>query len=476
MAKGMKKEEIKEKKKNDSNVDEEGKVRLKKEKKKVNEKILESKKIIKEEKEKIRIEKRNIRNKKYEKLKKKRFFRFLNKIFKSDREAYSFSELFVVTLVSLAIGAFACFSVLTIFTGGRNYFKLSKDLGKLFDVYETLTDNYYDTIDKEKIVEDAISGMVSSVGDVYTSYNDTESTKKFNELVSGVYEGIGCTIQLQEDGLKIIDIFDDSPSEKAGLKVNDIILKVDDKEVTQDINVSSLSEYIKTEADENITMIISRDGKELTVHLKRDKVETPVVTSAIYEKNDKKIGYLSISIFSSVAAKQFKKELVALENEGISGLVIDVRGNNGGYLSTVTEIVSQLLPKGKVIYQIEKDGDREVTKDKTSTSRDYPIAVLINGNSASASEILAGAIKESYKDGYVVGTTSYGKGTVQQVKQLEDGSMIKYTVENWLTPLGNWINGVGIEPTDVVEFDASYYDNPVATNDNQLQRALDLVS
>lgn len=449
----------------------------KKEKKNVNKKILESKRIIIEEKEKIRIEKRNIRNKKRSKYKNTKLYKFFNKFFRNDKDTYSFSELFVVTLVSLVIGAFACLSVCTIFTGGRNYFKLSKDLGKFFDVYETLTDNYYDTIDKEKIVEDAIDGMVSSVGDVYTSYADTEATEEFNELVSGTYEGIGCTIQMQEVGLKVIEVFDDSPSKKAGMVADDIILKVDDIEVNSDTNVEELSNYIKTEADDNITMIVSRNEEEITLKLKRDKVETPVVGSQTYDVNDKKIGYIGIEIFSSVADKQFKNKLLDLEEEGISGLVIDVRGNNGGYLSTVTEIASLLLPKGKIIYQVEKDDEREITKDKTSSKREYPIAVLVNDNSASASEILAAAIKESYSKGFVVGTKTYGKGTVQQVKQLNDGSMIKYTVENWLSPDGNWIDKNGVEPTNVLEFDATtYYNDPIAENDNQLQEALKLVS
>lgn len=443
-----------------------------------NKKILESKRIIKEEKEKIKIEKRNIRNKKLAKLKNMNIYKFFNGIismFKNDRDTYSFSELFVVTLVSLVIGAFACFSTLTIVSGGRNYFKLSKDLGKFLDVYDTLIDNYYDEVDKEDLIDNAIEGMVSSVGDVYTSYADIEATNEFNELVSGIYEGIGCTIQLQEDGLKIIEIFDDGPSKKAGLEVNDIILKVDDKVITTDTDVNELSNYIKTKDDGHIEMVISRDDEEKTINLKRGKVETPVVRTEVYEKNGKKIGYMSISIFSSVSSKQFKNKLLELEKEEIDGLVIDVRNNNGGYLTAVTDIASYLLPKGKIIYQVQKDNKKEATKDKTSTFRKYPIAVLVNGNSASASEILAASIKESY-GGFVVGTKTYGKGTVQQVKTLTDGSMVKYTVENWLSPDGNWIDSNGVEPTNVIELDSHYYEEPVESNDNQLQEALNLVS
>lgn len=442
-----------------------------------NKKILESKRIIKEEKKKINLIKKNLRKEKKNKFKKTKFGKFifrLGSIFSDDKNNYSFSEVFVVTLVSLIIGAFACFSVLTIFTGGRNYFKLSKELSKFYDAYDTITDNYYGDISKEELVDSAISGMVSSVGDIYTSYSDTDTTSKFDEMVNGTYEGIGCVIQQSETDMKIITVYDNSPAEKAGLKVDDKIIKVDDIDIST-TTASKLGDYIKSEANDKITMTIIRGEEEKVVTLSREKIEIPVVNAKTFESNGKKIGYLQISIFSSVANKQFKENLEKLEKDGIDGLIIDVRNNNGGYLTTVTDITSSLLPKGKIIYQIQKDDKKVATKDKTSTKREYPIAVLVNGGSASASEILAGAIKESYK-GYVVGTKTYGKGTVQQVKKLSDGSMIKYTVENWLTPDGNWINEKGIEPTNIVDMDSTYYENPSDENDNQLQKALQLVS
>lgn len=442
-----------------------------------NKKILESKRIIKEEKKKINLIKKNLRKEKENKFKKTKLGKFifrLGSIFSDDKNNYSFSEVFVVTLVSLIIGAFACFSVLTIFTGGRNYFKLSKELSKFYDAYDTITDNYYGDISKEELVDSAISGMVSSVGDIYTSYSDTDTTSKFDEMVNGTYEGIGCVIQQSETDMKIITVYDNSPAEKAGLKVDDKIIKVDDIDIST-TTASKIGDYIKSEAKDKITMTIIRGEEEKVVTLSREKIEIPVVTAKTFESNGKKIGYLQISIFSSVANKQFKENLEKLEKDGIDGLIIDVRNNNGGYLTTVTDITSSLLPKGKIIYQIQKGDKKVATKDKTSTKREYPIAVLVNGGSASASEILAGAIKESYK-GYVVGTKTYGKGTVQQVKKLSDGSMIKYTVENWLTPDGNWINEKGIEPTNVVDMDSAYYENPGDENDNQLQKALLLVS
>lgn len=201
----------------------------------------------------------------------------------------------------------------------------------------------------------------------------------------------------------------------------------------------------------------------------------PTVENKVYEKNNKKIGYISISIFSSITTKQFEESLNKLNDEKIDGLVIDVRDNGGGYLSVVTDIASKILSKDKIIYQLEKEGDIIKKKDNTKDSLSYPIAILVNSNSASASEILASAIKESYK-GFVVGTNTYGKGTVQQTTTLPDGSMVKYTVQKWLTPDGNWINKKGVEPTDYVELSKEYYENPIEENDNQLNKALDLVS
>ena len=446
-----------------------------------NKKILEYKKIIKEQKKKIKLEKRTIRRKRRENFKKSKFGKtwlgkLLTKIFFifSDKDNYSFSELFATTIVSLILGFFACFSVVMIISGGRNYFWVGKELGKFYDVYQILVNNYNGDIDNDKLIDEAISGMVSSVGDVYTSYNDVEVADAFDQMVSGTYEGIGCTIQQTEKGISVVEVYDGSPAKKAGIKVGDIIKSVDDKDASE-LGSLALSNYIKTEAKAKVKMVIVSDEKEQTLTLKRATIEIPSIVKKTFTKNDKKIGYLGITLFSSVSAKQFSRELAELEKENIDALVIDVRGNNGGYLTSVTDIASDLLPKGKVIYQTQKNDEKTATKDKTSAKREYPIAILADGNSASASEILVGSIKESYK-GYVVGTKTYGKGTVQQVKKLSDGSMIKYTVENWLTPDGNWIDQVGIEPTDEVQLGEEYFKNPSDDTDNQLQKALELVS
>ena len=424
------------------------------------------KKIINNKEENV---KNNIDNRKKKKDKKKKIG-----IFSKEKESYSFDEVFSITIFSLLLGVLACFSVLTILNKGKNYFVLSKELAKFVDAYDAIVNNYYKEVDKDKLVESAINGMVSSIGDEYTSYSDKDVTDNFNETVNGKYMGIGALIMKSENDLVIYKIFEDSPSYRAGLKDGDIILKLDDKD-TKDMSVNDIASIVKNDDNKEVKILVKRGEENLDITIVKDMVELPVVSGKVINHNDKKIGYISLSIFSSVASEQFNKELVKLEKEGISGLVIDVRGNSGGYLTTVTDIVSYFLKKGDIIYKLEVNDKVTVRKDKTKESRDYPVAVLIDKNSASASEILASSIKESY-NGYVVGTNSYGKGTVQQTLVLSDGSMIKYTIEKWLTPLGNWINEEGVVPTNYVELSSEYLNNPVFENDNQLNKALELVS
>ena len=424
------------------------------------------KKIINNKEENV---KNNIDNRKKKKDKKKKIG-----IFSKEKESYSFDEVFSITIFSLLLGVLACFSILTILNKGKNYFVLSKELAKFVDAYDAIVNNYYKEVDKDKLVESAINGMVSSIGDEYTSYSDKDVTDNFNEAVNGKYMGIGALIMKSENDLVIYKVFEDSPSYKAGLKDGDIILKLDDKD-TKDMSVNDIASIVKNDDNKEVKLLVKRGEENLDITIVKDMVELPVVSGKVINHNDKKIGYISLSIFSSVASEQFNKELVKLEKEGISGLVIDVRGNSGGYLTTVTDIVSYFLKKGDIIYKLEVNDKVTVRKDKTKESRDYPVAVLIDKNSASASEILASSIKESY-NGYVVGTNSYGKGTVQQTLVLSDGSMIKYTIEKWLTPLGNWINEEGVVPTNYVELSSEYLNNPVFENDNQLNKALELVS
>lgn len=390
-----------------------------------------------------------------------------------EKELYTSKEVIIVMIFSIGIGILMCFGGISIITG-KNYLAVTKDLKKVVDTYYAIVDNYYGELDKDKLIDGAVEGMISSVGDTFTSYSDTDSTSSFDETINGSYEGIGCTVATLEDGtISVIDMFEDSPSYKAGLKVGDIILKVDG-ESYEGKNSNDISNYIKNSGKSKIVLTVKRDNEEKDISINLSKVEIPHVSGKVIEQDSKKIGYIKISLFASNSYKQFKNKLDELEKSNIDDLIIDVRDNNGGYLSSVTDICNLFLDKGKVIYQLEDSKGKVKKKDTTKEKRKYDIVVLINGGSASASEILASAIKESY-GGDIVGTNSYGKGTVQQTKKLLDGSMIKYTTQKWLTPDGNSINGVGVTPTKVVELNEEYFNNPTTENDNQLQEAIKLI-
>ena len=390
-----------------------------------------------------------------------------------ERELYTSKEVIIVMIFSIGIGILMCFGGISIITG-KNYLAVTKDLKKVVDTYYAIVDNYYGELDRDKLIDGAVEGMISSVGDTFTSYSDTDSTSSFDETINGSYEGIGCTVATLEDGtISVIDMFEDSPSYKAGLKVGDIILKVDG-ESYEGKNSNDISNYIKNSRKSKIVLTIKRNNEEKDISINLSKVEIPHVSGKVIEQDNKKIGYIKISLFASNSYKQFKNKLDELEKSNIDDLIIDVRDNSGGYLSSVTDICNLFLDKGKVIYQLEDSKGKVKKKDTTKEKRKYDIVVLINGGSASASEILASAIKESY-GGDIVGTNSYGKGTVQQTKKLLDGSMIKYTTQKWLTPDGNSINGVGVTPTKVVELNEEYFNNPTTENDNQLQEAIKLI-
>lgn len=390
-----------------------------------------------------------------------------------ERELYTSKEVIIVMIFSIGIGILMCFGGISIITG-KNYLAVTKDLKKVVDTYYAIVDNYYGELDKDKLIDGAVEGMISSVGDTFTSYSDIDSTSSFDETINGSYEGIGCTVATLEDGtISVIDMFENSPSYKAGLKVGDIILKVDG-ESYEGKNSNDISNYIKNSGKSKIVLTVKRDNEEKDISINLSKVEIPHVSGKVIEQDSKKIGYIKISLFASNSYKQFKNKLDELEKSNIDDLIIDVRDNSGGYLSSVTDICNLFLDKGKVIYQLEDSKGKVKKKDTTKEKRKYDIVVLINGGSASASEILASAIKESY-GGDIVGTNSYGKGTVQQTKKLLDGSMIKYTTQKWLTPDGNSINEVGVTPTKVVELNEEYFNNPTTENDNQLQEAIKLI-
>lgn len=433
------------------------------------------KKINKKEKEKKNVNvKNNIPDNTKNSKKKTSLISKINQSKNKNKDLYNVKEVVIVMIFSIGIGFLMCFGIISIFTG-KNYFRVTRDLEKIIDTYYAIVDNYYGDLDKSTIIDGAVEGMISSVGDTFTTYTNTDDAETFNEKINGSYEGIGCSVATYNDGkIVVIEIFEGSPSATAGLKVGDIITKLDGDSL-EGKSGTDVSSYIKNSGKSKVVLTVLRDNEEKEITINLSKVDIPYVSGEVIEKNNKKVGYIKISLFANNSYKQFKSKLEKLEEENIDSLIIDVRDNSGGYLTAVTDICNLFLEKGKVIYQLQDENGTVKKKDTTKDKRTYDIVVLINGSSASASEILASAIKESYK-GIVVGQNSYGKGTVQQTRKLLDGSMIKYTTQKWLTPDGNFINEIGVEPTNEVILSEEYYRNPSMETDNQLQEALTLLT
>lgn len=400
----------------------------------------------------------------------------LNK--KSDFKVYElilFGFLIMIVAVFLTVVVMNETNKNKMFSNTSIVNKDDEALEEFEEVYNLIDDSYYKDVDKKEIIDGAINGMLSSLNDPHTSYFSEKEAENFNELMNGSYKGIGAEISVDKNGnIFILSVFKNSPAWEVGLKFGDVILEVNGKTVSG-LTTTEVVALIKDINVEKAHIKVSRGDEQLEFDVERRNVVIESVESKVLNKNGKKIGYVMVNNFANNTYEQFRKNVEGLEKENIEGLVIDVRGNSGGYLHSVTNMINMFLPKGKVIYQI---ADKKTTYKYTATtdeSRNYPVAVLVNKSSASASEILAISLKESY-DAYVVGTFTYGKGTVQTTKDLESGGMIKYTIQKWLSPNGNWINETGVKPTHEVELSKDYEKKPTIENDNQLQKALELVS
>lgn len=337
--------------------------------------------------------------------------------------------------------------------------------------YQYILDNYYDEVNKEAIIKGAISGMVNALGDDYSVAINDESSNNFNTRLTGSYSGIGIEI-VNDNNYNIIisDVFEDTPAAKAGLKVMDVILSIDDVDFSNK-KTSELTDYIKESNKEKYIIKVKRGTEELSFEIERQLIQIKSIYSELKKIDDHKIGYIYISVFASNTADQFKAAVESLEKQGMDSLIIDVRYNTGGHLTSAVEILSYLLSSDKVIYQIESKGTTTKYYSKGSETKTYPIVVLQNKNSASASELLSAALKEEY-GATIIGEVSYGKGTVQELVTLTDGTQYKFTTKKWLTPKGNWINGVGVSVDIEEALSKEYENNPTEENDNQLQRAV----
>lgn len=404
---------------------------------------------------------------------KKKTFNKIIKSINSSKSKFSLSETLTIMIVSILVGILLGSSISYV-DDNVAIIKMPKELEEFIATYKDISVNYYDKINKKDLIASAIKGMVDSLNDPYSDYMVNDASTTFNETVDGEYAGIGATVTFDGEYASIYEVYDKSPSKKAGLKKGDKIIEVDGKK-TEGLQLSDISNLIKGKTGTVVTIKVLRDDEEKEFKVKRSKISIPSVTSKVIEKDNKKIGYIGMDVFAANTDEQFEKQLLSLEKKNIDSLIIDVRGNPGGHLLQVTNIIELFTKKNKVIYQIEKKNSIKKIKDTTKESRNYNIVLLVNHSSASASEVLASALKEAY-GAKIVGVKTYGKGTVQSSYKLDDGSTLKYTTQKWLTAKGTWINEKGIQPDYEVELDSKYYEKPTHEYDNQLQKAVEILT
>lgn len=334
--------------------------------------------------------------------------------------------------------------------------------GKLNAIDSVLESFYFGDVDDETAKDNIYKAYLSSYGDKYTMYYTADEYKALKESTNGKFYGIGAVCQLSgEGGVLLVDVYDNGAGYQAGLRSGDRVVNVDGRDITG-MELSSAVALIKGDKGTSVTLEVIRGTERLTFSAVRDVVEAKTVSYTLLDNN---IGYLSISQFEEVTTKQFKAAVEDLQSQGMKGLVIDIRNNPGGLLDTVVGMLKYMLPDGLIVYTEDKQGNRKEYKGQDNDEFNLPLAVIVNGNSASASEIFAGAIQD-YGKGTIIGTQTYGKGIVQTVKPLTDGSAIKFTIAKYFTPKGQDIHGKGVTPDMVVEYDTD------ADVDTQLDTAI----
>ena len=341
------------------------------------------------------------------------------------------------------------------------------------ELLNSLIDRYYiGDVDETDLSEGVYKGYIEGLGDPYSVYYDEEETKQMSESLSGEFGGVGALMsQDRETGvITVLQVYDGSPAQEAGMRDGDTLYKVEGEEVTGE-DLSDVVSKVKGEKGTQVTLTVLRadtgDEEELTIT--RDTIEAQTVSCEMKEGN---VGYIRITEFDTVTYEQYKEALEDLEDQGMERLIVDLRSNPGGNLDTVCDILDLMLPEGLIVYTEDKNGEREEYTSDEENQFDKPLVVMMNGYSASASEIFAGAIQD-YGLGQIVGTQSYGKGVVQSVFDLQDGTSVKLTIAEYFTPNGRSIDGEGITPDVEVEYQ---YDENNPDADNQLEKAMEVVA
>ncbi len=399
------------------------------------------------------------------KYKLKKSFKFVSK-----KNQYNFMEVVAIMIITTIFGMFL--GGILMYRKGSLNMGIKKELNEFLDTYTEILNEYYEEIPENELLEAGVKGMIGYLGDPYSVYMDKDTSVAFNEKINGEYVGIGTEIIQYSDGkIEFNDVYEDGPAYEAGIRVKDILIKVDDTDIS-DKTLSEVSSLVKGKAGTKVKITVLRDDEEKIFEVKRKSIDITSVNSDIIEYKDSKVGVLTISLFAANTNLQFEKELKELEKKKIDSLIIDVRGNSGGYLNVVSDILSHFIKKGEMLYQLKTKDKIEKIYDKTEDKRNYKVAILVNGGSASASELLASCMKDTYK-AYTVGTVTYGKSKVQKTQDLSNGATIKFTFQEWLMPSGESVGGKGMEPEYVVPYEASDTEHEY---DSQMQKALDLLT
>ena len=351
--------------------------------------------------------------------------------------------------------------------------KYDENLATFIDNYNYIVDNYYKKVNKKELIDDAIAGMMKTLDDPYSVYLTDDENRSINITLNGKYQGLGLMIGKKSDGnIVVAGVFKESPADKAGILEGDIIIKLDDKDVSS-MDVSDFSNYVAKSKNTEFKLTILREDENKEITVSKNKVEIDSVYSNTIDYNNKKVGYIYISLFAANTYEQFYNKLSVLEKNGIDALIIDVRGDSGGYLTTVDSILKKFMTKKQVVYQLKKGSNVSKTYGVAKKNKKYKIVLLGDENSASASELLIAGIRENYNDSVFVGKKTYGKGTAQEMVSLDSNNKYKITTKKWLTPKGNWINETeGIIPNIEIDTEEISFGD-VGYNDAQLNKALE---
>ena len=369
----------------------------------------------------------------------------------------------ILTVLASAVAA----SLLTLtglyFMLGLNHYKLAETM-RLLGAMRFIETHYVDQVDDVKLIDGAIAGMVKSLEDPHSLYLDQDMYKKLKDHTDGTFGGIGVVMSFNDKKVEIISVMDGTPGQSAGLKEGDEILAVDGKSV-QEMPPEEIAMNVRGDAGTQVVLTIRRQGEpDKDYSITRDVI--PVKTAA-EQMLPEGMGYIRIASFSENTGQEFKDSYARLESQGMKGLIIDLRANPGGLITSCVEIANMVVPKGEIVSVVDRDGNKE-EHDSTLEESKYPIVVLIDANSASASEILAGALQDR-QAATLVGTKSYGKGSVQLVMPMLEGDAMKLTIAKYYTPSGRSIDGTGIEPDVAVDQD------PNSRTDQQLLKAIEVL-